>query len=137
MIDFSRAVLYGIFHQEETPERTKPVKNTFVQQFSENIKFKYSCFDRVILRGYILWLFFPAGVVKLLYAMGFRKLSNGVMRILTDQLNAHIQKVAQAKKNPFTGDLPPEAARMGQNKSSSKKNTPSRTPARATAYIAS
>ena len=72
-----------------------PVKNAFVQQFSENIKFKYSCFDRVILRGYILWLFFPAGVVNLLYAMGFRKLSNGVMRILTDQLNAHIQKVAQ------------------------------------------
>lgn len=78
-----------------------PVKNAFVQQFSENIKFKYSCFDRVILRGYILWLFFPAGVVNLLYAMGFRKLSNGVMRILTDQLNAHIQKVAQAKKIPI------------------------------------
>jgi len=77
------------------------VKNAFVQQFSENIKFKYNCFDRVILRGYILWLFFPAGVVKFLRAMGFRKLSNGVMRILTDQLNAHIQKVAQAKGIPI------------------------------------
>jgi len=54
VIDFSRAVLYGIFHQEETPERTKPVKNALVQQFSENIKFKYSCFDRIILRGYIM-----------------------------------------------------------------------------------
>ena len=77
------------------------MKNAFVQQFSENIKFKYHCFDRVILRGYILWLFFPAGVVKFLRAMGFRKLSNGVMRILTDQLNAHIQKVAQAKGIPI------------------------------------
>ena len=77
------------------------MKNAFVQQFSENIKFKYNCFDRVILRGYILWLFFPAGVVKFLRAMGFRKLSNGVMRILTDQLNAHIQKVAQAKEIPI------------------------------------
>ncbi len=77
------------------------MKKAFVQQFSENIKFKYNCFDRVILRGYILWLFFPAGVVKFLRAMGFRKLSNGVMRILTDQLNAHIQKVAQAKGIPI------------------------------------
>ncbi len=77
------------------------MKNAFVQQFSENIKFKYNCFDRIILRGYILWLFFPAGVVKFLRAMGFRKLSNGVMRILTDQLNAHIQKVAQAKEIPI------------------------------------
>jgi len=72
------------------------VNNSFVQQFSPNIKFKYNCFDRVILRGYIRWLFFPAGVVKFLRAMGFKKLSNGVMRLLTDQLNAHIQKVAQA-----------------------------------------
>ena len=72
------------------------MNNSFVQQFSPNIKFKYNCFDRVILRGYIRWLFFPAGVVKFLRAMGFKKLSNGVMRLLTDQLNAHIQKVAQA-----------------------------------------
>jgi hypothetical protein len=88
---------------EEKPyrERTLPVKNSFVQQFSPNIKFKYSCFDRVILRGYILWLFFPGGVVKFLRAMGFKKLSNGVMRILTDQLNAHILKVAQAKEIPI------------------------------------
>ena len=82
-------------------ERTLPVKNSFVQQFSENIKFKYSCFDRVILRGYILYMFFPAGVVRFLRLMGFRKLSNGVMRILTDQLNAHILKVAQARKVPI------------------------------------
>ena len=82
-------------------ERTLPVKNSFVQQFSQNIKFKYSCFDRVIMRGYIRWLFFPGGVVKFLRLMGFRKLSNGVMRILTDQLNAHILKVAQAKEIPI------------------------------------
>ncbi|MCG6534152.1 MAG: hypothetical protein L7F78_05555 [Syntrophales bacterium LBB04] len=40
-------------------------------------------------------------MVKFLRAMGFKKLSNGVMRLLTDQLNAHIQKVAQAKEIPL------------------------------------
>ena len=60
------------------------MNNSFLNQFSENIKFKYFCFDRVIIRGYILCLFFPAGVVRLLRALGFTRLSNGVMRILTD-----------------------------------------------------
>ncbi len=31
----------------------------------------------------------------MLRSFGFRKISNGVMRVLTDQLNAHIQKVSQ------------------------------------------
>ena len=60
------------------------MNNSFLQQFSPNIKFKYFCFDRVIIRGYIRKLFFEAGIVLFLRAMGFRKLSNGVMRILTD-----------------------------------------------------
>ena len=85
-----------------------PMNISFLNQFSENIKFKYFCFNRVIIRGYILFLFFPAGVVRLLRALGFKGLSNGVMRILTDlpavlkaqllqagQLNAHIQKIAR------------------------------------------
>jgi hypothetical protein len=33
--------------------------------------------------------------------MGFRKFTNGVMRILTDQLNSHIQKVANEKNVPI------------------------------------
>jgi hypothetical protein len=33
------------------------VKNSFINQFSENIKFNYTCFDRVIIRGYILKFF--------------------------------------------------------------------------------
>ena len=74
------------------------MNNSFLNQFAANIKFNYFCFDRVIIRGYILMLFFPGGVVRLLRALGFSRLSNGVLRILTDQLNAHIQKVA-AKKN--------------------------------------
>jgi len=60
------------------------MNNSFLNQFSENIKFKYFCFDRVIIRGYILSLFFPGGVVRLLRALGFTRLSNGVLRILTD-----------------------------------------------------
>ena len=80
------------------------MKNAFVQQFSENIKFKYSCFDRVILRGYILYMFFPAGVVRFLRLMGFRKLSNGVMRILTDQLRPlHKSLVILTFHYPKTG----------------------------------
>jgi hypothetical protein len=34
-------------------------------------------FDRVIIRGYIRFMFFPAGVIKFLGLMGFRKFSNG------------------------------------------------------------
>ena len=95
------------------------MNNSFLNQFSENIKFKYFCFDRVIIRGYILCLFFPAGVVRLLRALGFTRLSNGVMRILTDlpavlkaqllqagQLNAHIQKVARNNDIPIHWCLP-------------------------------
>lgn len=47
------------------------INNSFVQQFAGNIKFNYTCFDRVIIRGYIRNLFFEAGVVHFLRAMGF------------------------------------------------------------------
>lgn len=70
------------------------MNNNFVAQFSENIKFYYTSFDRVILRGYINKLFYEAGVASFLKSMGFVKRSNGVMRIFTDQLNSHISKVA-------------------------------------------
>jgi len=49
------------------------MKNQFVKQFENNIKFTYSCFDRVIVRGYIR-RFFSLGVVAVfLKAMGFTK----------------------------------------------------------------
>jgi len=76
------------------------VNNSFVNQFAQNIKFNYSCFDRVILRGYILRLFHTSGVVLLLRALGFNSLSNGIMRLLTNQLNSHIEKVAENQKIP-------------------------------------
>ena len=69
------------------------MNNEFTTQFSDNIKGIYSCFDRVILRGYIHNLFFEGGVVNFLRTAGFRKHSNGVMRIFTDQLNKHIEKI--------------------------------------------
>jgi hypothetical protein len=77
------------------------VNNSFLQQFDPNIKFKYFCFDRVIIRGYIQLLFFPAGVAKLLKALGFKHLTNGVMRILTDQLNSHIENLAKRRNIPI------------------------------------
>lgn len=73
---------------------TLSMNNAFTRQFSDNIEGIYSCFDRVILRGYIHQLFSEGGLVNFLRAAGFRKYSNGVMRIFTDQLNKHIEKIA-------------------------------------------
>jgi len=71
------------------------VNNSFLNQFNANIKFSYFCFDRVIIRGYIRHLFFAGGVAILLKVLGFRQMTSAVMRMLTDQLNAHIEKVAK------------------------------------------
>ncbi|MBF0448031.1 MAG: hypothetical protein HQL67_07525 [Magnetococcales bacterium] len=73
----------------------------FSDQFKSNISFQYSCFDRVVIRGYILNLFTTGGIVILLRALGFHKLSDGIMRILTDQLNAHICKEAEFHNIPI------------------------------------
>ena len=92
--------VHDLLYRLSTTQNLKkevPVNNTkFINQFSENIKFNYTCFDRVIIRGYILKFFSTACVVLFLKAMGFPKKTNGVMRIFTDQLNSHIPK--QAKK---------------------------------------
>ena len=57
---------------------------SFIAQFSKNIKFSYSSFDRVILCSYILDLFYEAGVASFLKSMCIVKRSNGLMRIFTD-----------------------------------------------------
>ncbi len=77
------------------------IVKSFLNQFESNINFHYSCFDRVVIRGYILNLFTTGGIVILLRALGFNKLSDGIMRILTDQLNAHIEKEAQKHNTPI------------------------------------
>jgi len=71
------------------------MQNLFTTQFKDHIHGIYSCFDRVIVRGYIHKLFYAAGLINFLRAVGFRKFTNGVMRIFTDQLNAHIEKTAR------------------------------------------
>lgn len=73
----------------------------FLKQFESNIDFHYSCFDRVVIRGYILKLFTTGGIIILLRTLGFHKLSDGIMRILTDQLNSHIEKEAKANNIPI------------------------------------
>jgi hypothetical protein len=94
--------LYGLVSANQEPNnKGPPVNNSFCKQFSPNIKFKYNCFDRVILRGYIRKLFYAGGVVILLRVLGFRRLSNGIMRLLTDQLNGYIQKVTRTKEVPI------------------------------------
>lgn len=63
-------------------------------QLKKHISFEYTSFDRVVLRGYIQNLFVEGSVIHLLRNLGFKSHSNGVMRILTDKLNAHIRKTA-------------------------------------------
>ncbi|GAB6162060.1 hypothetical protein JCM12298_12190 [Desulfothermus naphthae] len=60
------------------------MNNNFIAQFSKNNKFFSTSFDRAILRGYILDLFYEGGIASFLKSMGFVKRSNGVMRIFTD-----------------------------------------------------
>ena len=71
------------------------MQNLFTTQFENHIHGIYNCFDRVIVRGYIHKLFYAAGLITFLRSVGFRKFTNGVMRIFTDQLNAHIEKIAK------------------------------------------
>jgi len=61
----------------------------------KHLRFEYTSFDRVIFRGYIQNLFATGSVIKLLRNLGFNNYTNGVMRILTDKLNSHIQKQAK------------------------------------------
>ena len=71
------------------------MKNKFAEELSAHIDFLYTCFDRVILRGYILNLFTEGSVIKLLRNLGFTSHSNGVLKSLTDQLNVHLKKYAE------------------------------------------
>lgn len=71
------------------------MQNAFTTQFDKHIHGIYSCFDRMIVRGYIHKLFFAGGLISFLRSVGFSKFTDGVMRIFTDQLNAHIEKLAR------------------------------------------
>ena len=68
--------------------------NNFTENFSRHINFIYSSFDRIILRGYITSLFVEGSVINLLRNLGFKNHSNGILKLLTDQLNSHIKKLA-------------------------------------------
>lgn len=68
----------------------EPITN----KLGHHINFSYSCLDRVVFRGYMRNLFFEGSVINLLRNLGFKKHSNGVLKTMTDQLNAHIKKTA-------------------------------------------
>ena len=68
------------------------MENIFTSSLEKHINFEYSSFDRVVLRGYILGLFFEGQVIQLLRNLGFNTYGNGVLRLFTDQLNSHIKK---------------------------------------------
>jgi hypothetical protein len=71
------------------------MNNKFTEGLSVHINFLYTSFDRIILRGYVINLFVEGFVIKLLLNLGFSTHSNGVIKLLTDQLNAHIKKVSK------------------------------------------
>lgn len=75
--------------------------NDLIRRQQEHLAFTYSCFDRVIVRGYIRNLFCMGGVVNLLRSLGFKTLNSGVLRTLTDQLHAHIEKVSSKEDIPI------------------------------------
>ncbi len=77
------------------------MKNSFVQQFSPNIKFKYSCFDRVILRGISCGCSFRPGGGQVSQIDGIQEALQWRHAPFDRQLNAHILKAAQAKKIPI------------------------------------
>ena len=70
--------------------------DSFTEQLKEHISFSYSSFDRVLLRGYLPGLFIEGSVISLLRNLGFTNHSNGVLRTLTDQFNAHIMKISSS-----------------------------------------
>jgi hypothetical protein len=72
------------------------VLESVLNKFEKHIDFSYSCFDRVVLRGYLPSLFVEGSVIKLLRNLGFAKHTNGVLKTLTDQLNQHIKKESDA-----------------------------------------
>lgn len=67
------------------------MKNTFYKQYEDHISFAYSCFDRLVFNGYIQGT----------YKDSIDKLTNGVIRCLTDQLNAHITQYATTNNIPI------------------------------------
>lgn len=67
------------------------MKNTFYKQYEDHISFAYSCFDRLVFNGYIQGT----------YKDSIDKLTNGVIRCLTDQLNAHIKQYATTNNIPI------------------------------------
>ena len=71
------------------------MKINLPKTLAPHISFKYTSFDRVVLRGYIQGLYKEGSVINMLRNLGFKKHSNAVLRILTDQLNSHIQKTAE------------------------------------------
>jgi hypothetical protein len=76
------------------------MNNTFFKQYKDHISFSYSYFDRLVFNGYIQGTYKESNIVQLLKNLNFNKLTNGVIRCLTDQLNSHINHYASINNIP-------------------------------------
>jgi hypothetical protein len=72
------------------------VLESVLSKFEKHIDFSYSCFDRVVLHGYLSIFFFEGCVIKLLSNLEFKKYTIGILKTYTYQLNQHINKVSEA-----------------------------------------
>ncbi|HBX51227.1 MAG TPA: hypothetical protein DEH02_09205 [Bacteroidales bacterium] len=70
------------------------MSDKFTESMKAHIRFIYTSFDRILLRGYLPNLFVEGSIINLLRNLGFSKHTNGVLKTLTDQLNSHIKKAA-------------------------------------------
>ena len=75
--------------------------NGFTEQFASHIKFVYCFFDRLIIRGYIQGMFATGNVITLLRNLGFNQHTNGVIKLLAEQLGVHIKKEAERLDIPI------------------------------------
>lgn len=75
--------------------------NGFTEQFSSHIKFVYSFFDRLIIRGYIQGMFSTGNVITLLRNLGFNQHNNGIIKLLAEQLGSHIKKESERLSVPI------------------------------------
>ena len=113
------------------------MKNSFLNQFSENIKFKYFCFDLVIIRGYILSMFFQQGLSSFSGLSGSKGFLTGWCEFSPTNSTAIYKRWPKTVTSPFTGGLQKGAALTGQNRSSWNKSTPIHSQERGTMSFAS
>lgn len=70
-------------------------------QLKEHLDFIYSCFDRIVIRGYVHRLFPIGGVASFLKSLDILNFNNDTLKIPTEQLCKHIENIALENNIPI------------------------------------